>query len=67
MPERSIGASFANTDLTSHGFFADWEVEDRNNLCLPGSDQSKVQALIDFLQERDAMLDLHPRDAAFRT
>ena len=25
VPERSIGGSFANTDLKSHGFFANWE------------------------------------------
>lgn len=30
VPERSIGASFTDTDLTSHGFFADWHVDDRN-------------------------------------
>lgn len=29
VPERSIGASFASTDLTTYGFFADWEVESR--------------------------------------
>src|SRR4051794_17193072 len=26
VPERSIGASFASTNLTDAGFFADWEV-----------------------------------------
>ena len=56
VPERAIGSSFASTDLTSHGFFADWEIEDRNNLCLPGSDQGKVQALLNFLQGDDAIL-----------
>src|SRR5271155_5803217 len=56
VPERAIGASFASTKLTEQGFFADWEIEDRNNLCLPGSDQSKVQALIEFLQGDDATL-----------
>jgi hypothetical protein len=56
VPERAIGASFASTDLTSHGFFADWEIEDRNNLCLPGSDQGKVQGLTDFLHGDDATL-----------
>ena len=28
VPERSIGSSFAQTDLTSNGFFADWEPND---------------------------------------
>jgi superfamily II DNA or RNA helicase len=56
VPERAIGASFASTDLISHGFFADWEIEDRNNLCLPGSDKGKVQATLDFLNGDDATL-----------
>jgi superfamily II DNA or RNA helicase len=56
VPERAIGASFASTDLISHGFFADWEIADRNNLCLPGSDQGKVQAVLDFLNGDDATL-----------
>jgi superfamily II DNA or RNA helicase len=56
VPERAIGASFASTDLISHGFFADWEIADRNNLCLPGSDKGKVQAMLDFLNGDDATL-----------
>ena len=56
VPERSIGASFGNTRLTEHGFFADWEVKRRNNLCLPGSDQGKVQSVIDFLSSTDTTL-----------
>ncbi len=56
VPERSIGASFASTKLTDHGFFADWEIEARNNLCLPGSDQGKVQAVVDFLKSNDTTL-----------
>ena len=56
VPERSIGASFASTDLVAHGFFADWKVEDRNNLCTPGSSQSKVQAFVDFLENSDPVL-----------
>ena len=56
VPERSIGASFSSTDLTTHGFFADWQVDDRNNLCTPGSSQSKVQAFVDFLENSDPVL-----------
>jgi hypothetical protein len=56
VPERSIGASFATTKLTDHGFFADWEIEKRNDLCLPGSDQGKVQAVVDFLSSGDTIL-----------
>jgi superfamily II DNA or RNA helicase len=56
VPERSIAKSFASTKLTSSGFFADWEVEERNNLCLPGADAGKVAALQRFLEGPDAIL-----------
>lgn len=56
VPERSIGASFKSTDLTSHGFFADWEIKDHNNLCSPGSNASKVKAFTDFLSSSDTIL-----------
>ncbi|MGB0890402.1 MAG: DEAD/DEAH box helicase, partial [Solirubrobacterales bacterium] len=50
VPERSIGASFASTPLTDFGFFADWSVDDKNNLCTPGGEKSKVEALKRFLE-----------------
>ncbi len=56
VPERSIGASFANTNLTEHGFFADWEVDEKNNLCTPGGDDSKVDALKQFLDGSGSIL-----------
>lgn len=56
VPERSIARSFASTKLTDFGFFADWEVEDQNNLCLPGADAGKVAALEAFLDGPDAIL-----------
>ncbi|ALC06964.1 Putative ATP-dependent helicase [Corynebacterium deserti GIMN1.010] len=56
VPERSIGASFKSTDLTSRGFFADWEIKDHNNLCSPGSNASKVKAFTDFLNSSDTIL-----------
>ncbi len=56
VPERSIGASFASTQLTSHGFFADWEIKDEHNLCTPGSSAGKVDAFINFLDGPDATL-----------
>ncbi|QCE34326.1 DEAD/DEAH box helicase [Acetobacteraceae bacterium] len=52
VPERSIGASFGNTNLTENGFWADWEVSDRHNLCFrSGSETSKgtMSALEAFL------------------
>ena len=56
VPERSIGSSFASTRLTAHGFFADWDVDDRNNLCTPGPDKSKVAAVKRFLEGHDTVL-----------
>jgi hypothetical protein len=55
-PERSIGASFDSTDLTSHGFFSDWNVEPQNNLCTPGGEKSKVEAFKKFMKSEDAIL-----------
>ncbi|WP_240555558.1 DEAD/DEAH box helicase [Plantibacter flavus] len=56
VPERSIGASFASTTLTDFGFWADWEVNDANNLCDAGSSAGKVDAFIKFLEGPDAVL-----------
>lgn len=56
VPEKSIGASFAPTSLTRYGFWADWEIKDEHNLCLPGSDVGKVGAFIKFLEGPDAVL-----------
>ncbi|MGB3009663.1 MAG: DEAD/DEAH box helicase [Candidatus Saccharimonadales bacterium] len=57
VPEKSIGSSFGNTNLTEAGFFADWEVEDRNNLCLgTGDDKSKVKSFTSFMKSDDKIL-----------
>lgn len=56
VPERSIGASFASTDLTKFGFWADWEIKDEHNLCDAGSSSGKVDAFIKFLNGPDAVL-----------
>ncbi|MBW0152698.1 MAG: DEAD/DEAH box helicase [Phenylobacterium sp.] len=58
VPERSIGASFHNEPLTRHGFWADWHVEPRWNLCdAPGNDNGgKVNALGAFLESDDQVL-----------
>lgn len=50
VPEKSIGGSFSSVELSKFGFFADWVVEPRNNLCTPGGDKSKVQAFLNFLK-----------------
>jgi superfamily II DNA or RNA helicase len=56
VPERAIAASFGNTRLTDYGFFADWNIDERNNLCTPGGDASKVRALQRFMGSPDAIL-----------
>ena len=58
VPERSIGASFADTDLTEHGFFADWHVDDRNNLTNEDGldDSGKTAAFMRFMDGDDQIL-----------
>lgn len=51
VPERSIGGSFGETELKSHGFFADWKPSPRYNLCTAGGDKSKVQAFLRFMDD----------------
>lgn len=58
VPERSIGASFNDEPLSKYGFWADWHVEPKWNLCnAPGNDNGgKVQSLGAFLQSPDQVL-----------
>jgi len=57
VPEKSIGASFANEPLTKFGFFYDWEVAPKWNLCnAPGEDGSKVNSVKSFLESEDQVL-----------
>lgn len=57
VPEKSIGSSFSNTNLTDAGFYSDWEVEERNNLCLGnGDDKSKVKSFISFMKSDDKII-----------
>jgi superfamily II DNA or RNA helicase len=58
VPERSIGASFQNEPLTKYGFWADWHVEPKWNLCnAPGGENgSKVKAVGAFLESDDKVL-----------
>jgi hypothetical protein len=51
VPERSIGSSFDCTDLTSYGFFANWDFNNDYNLCTPGGESSKVSAFKNFLSD----------------
>ncbi len=57
VPEKSIGASFHDEPLTKFGFWADWKVEPKWNLCdAPGTDGGKVEALKKFLEGGDKTL-----------
>ena len=57
VPEKSIGASFVDEPLSEYGFWADWKVEPRWNLCnTPGSDGGKVDAVKAFLESGDRTL-----------
>ncbi|MDP9178658.1 MAG: DEAD/DEAH box helicase [Gemmatimonadota bacterium] len=58
VPEKAIGASFNDEPLTKYGFWADWRVEPRWNLCnAPGGDNGgKVNAVDTFLKSGDKVL-----------
>jgi hypothetical protein len=56
VPERSIGSSFKSTDLTTHGFFADWEVEEQWNLCTTGIGEGKTKKFVEFMNSDEKIL-----------
>src|SRR5690554_1616543 len=56
VPEMSIGASFRDTNLTDHGFFADWRVPPSYNLCIPGGEQAKVATFVRFMSDPEAQI-----------
>ncbi|MCI2808935.1 DEAD/DEAH box helicase [Eoetvoesia caeni] len=58
VPEKSIGASFNDEPLSKFGFWADWHVEPRWNLCnAPGNDNGgKVKSVSAFLESDDKVL-----------
>ncbi len=58
VPEKSIGASFNDEPLSKYGFWADWHVEPKWNLCnAPGNDNGgKVKSLGAFLESDDQVL-----------
>ncbi|MEZ5512489.1 MAG: DEAD/DEAH box helicase family protein [Steroidobacteraceae bacterium] len=58
VPEKSIGASFHDEPLSKYGFWADWRVEPKWNLCdAPGNDNGgKVNSLGAFLDSEDKVL-----------
>jgi superfamily II DNA or RNA helicase len=58
VPERTIGASFHDEPLSQAGFWADWKVKPKWNLCdAPGSDSNgKVDAVKKFIASEDKTL-----------
>ena len=58
VPEKAIGASFHDEPLTKFGFWADWRVEPKWNLCnAPGGDNGgKVNAVGAFLESAEKVL-----------
>jgi superfamily II DNA or RNA helicase len=58
VPEKSIGGSFSETNLTQGGFFADWKPNDNYNLCTPGLDNAKgkVEAFKNFIDNNEKIL-----------
>jgi superfamily II DNA or RNA helicase len=58
VPERAIGASFHDEALTKYGFWADWQVAPKWNLCdAPGGDNGgKVSSVAAFLKSNDRVL-----------
>lgn len=56
VPERSIGGSFKDTNLTENGFHSDWKISPAFNLCVPGGETSKVTAFGKFLNSEDKIL-----------
>ena len=58
VPEKSIGASFNNEPLTQFGFYWDWEVVPKWNLCnaLGEDGGGKVNAVKAFLESDDRIL-----------
>ncbi|TCT19224.1 DEAD/DEAH box helicase [Thiobaca trueperi] len=58
VPEKSIGASFNDEPLSSYGFWSDWQVAPKWNLCnAPGNDNGgKVKSLGVFLEGDDRVL-----------
>ncbi len=58
VPEKSIGASFNDEPLSKYGFWADWRVEPKWNLCnAPGNDNGgKVKSVGAFLESDERVL-----------
>ncbi len=57
VPERSIGASFNDEMLTENGYYFDWKINPKWNLCnSPKSDLGKVESVKEFVNSEDKIL-----------
>jgi len=57
VPEKSIGSSFADEPLSDFGFWADWVVNPKWNLCnTPGEHGGKANSVKAFLESEDTIL-----------
>lgn len=56
VPERSIGRSFKDTDLVKFGFYENWVVDPQYDLTLNGGQESKVQKLLDFIEDHHSRI-----------
>ena len=53
VPEMAIGGSFRDTNLTAHGFFTDWHIDQKYDLCTAGN-CGKVETVLNFLEDPKA-------------
>ena len=56
VPEKSIGRSFKNTNLTNNGFFADWTVTPYFNLTDVKNENDKKGRFIEFFHQDSAKI-----------
>jgi len=56
VPEKSIGRSFKDTNLTNSGFFADWQVAPYFNLTDVKNERDKKGRFLEFFQQKSAKI-----------
>ncbi len=68
VPEKSIGSSFHDEELSKHGFWADWHVAPKWNLCdAPGKRQRRQGQLGRSVSRKCRQgTSLHPRNLSLR-
>jgi len=50
VPQKSIGSSFSSTNLKQFGFYENWEVEDKYNLCIADESKKMTDEFDEFLK-----------------